>query len=123
MDSYTCERGGTSPFADRVASAVHEKCSKYDDVVEALSLQFVVAVYVDFLTFVTLDECCEDRAKFRKAFDDWKALWAVVFFAEDDGRSVSIAGQPYGFVFARISSVVFVQTKGLPSALWTSMNS
>ena len=98
MDSYTYERGGTSPFADRVASAVHDKCSKYHDVVKARSLQFVVAVYVDFLTFVTLDECCEDRAKFRKAFDDWEALWAVVFFAEDDRRSVSIAGQPYGFV-------------------------
>ena len=98
MDSYTYERGGTSPFVDRVASAVHDKCRKYHDVVEALSLQFVVAVHVDFWTSVTLDECCEYRTEFRTAFDDWQALWAIVFFAEDHRHSVSIAGQPYGFL-------------------------
>ena len=98
MDSYTYERGGTSPFVDRVASAVQNKCSKYQDVIEALSVKFVVTVYVDFLTCVTLGECCEDRTKFRTVFDDWKALWAIVFFAEDDRPSVIIAGQPYGFL-------------------------
>ena len=98
MDSYTYERGGISPYVDRVASAVRDKCRKYHDVVEDSSVKFVVAVYVDFLTCVTLDECYEDRKKFRTAFDDWETLWAVVFFAEDDRPTVNIAGQSYGFL-------------------------
>ncbi len=98
MDSYTYERGGTSPYVDRVASAVRDKCRKYHGVVEDLSVKFVVAVYVDFLTCVTLDECYEDRKEFRTAFDDWETLWAVVFFAEDNRTTVNIAGQPYGFL-------------------------
>ena len=98
MESYTYERGGTSPFIDRVASAVHRKCSKYRDLVEALSLRFVVAVYVDFITCVNLRECYESRSEFQTAFDDWAGLWAVLFFAEDDMPSVAIAGQPYGFL-------------------------
>ena len=98
MDAYTYERGGISPFVDRVASAVRDKCRKYRNVVEASSLRFVVAVYVDFLTCVTLEECYEDRGEFRTVFDDGAGLWAVVFFAEDDKPSVTIAGQPYGFL-------------------------
>ena len=98
VDSYTYERGGLSPYADRVAAAVRDKCRKYHGVVKDLAVKFVVVVYVDFLTYVTLDECYEDRKKFRTAFDDWETLWAVVFFAEDDRPTVKIAGQPYGFL-------------------------
>lgn len=98
MDSYTYERGGISSYADRVASAVRDKCRKYDDVVKDLSVKFVVTVYIDFLTCVTLDECYEDRKKFRTAFDEWRTLWAIVFFTEDDRSTVKIAGQPYDFL-------------------------
>ena len=98
MEVYTYERGGISPFVDRVASAVRGKCGKYRDVVDALSLRFMVAVYVDFLTCVTLEECYEDRGEFRTAFDDWAELWAVIFFAEDHMATTTIAGQPYRFL-------------------------
>jgi len=82
LESYTYERGGSSNFHDRVSSSVSAKCIKYRDIVAACSLRFVVAVYIDFLTAILVDECREDSEKFRSVFDNNNSLWAILFFTE-----------------------------------------
>src|SRR5271157_1996580 len=69
MESYTYERGGSSSFIDRVTWSVAGKCNKYKDVIEANSLRFIVAVYLDFFTGMSLEECREDSRLFRSVFD------------------------------------------------------
>ena len=82
LESYTYERGGSSRFIDRVTSSVSSKCAKYNDIVAAKSLRFVVAVYLDFLTGMTLDDVREDSELFRSVFDANDFLWALLFFTE-----------------------------------------
>jgi hypothetical protein len=82
LESYTYERGGTSSFFDRVKDSVNEKCNKYKDIVDENSLRFVVAIYFDFLTFITLDECREDSELFRSVFEANSSLWAILFFTD-----------------------------------------
>lgn len=94
LESYTYERGGSSNFFDRVSSAVTAKCNKYKDIIAANSLRFVVAVYLDFLTGMSLDECREDSEMFRPVFDTNKSLWAILFFTE---TQVVRGRQGYGF--------------------------
>ena len=84
MESYTFERGGISPFTDRIVSAVSKKYEKYENVLKANSLRMVVAVYLDFLTGVTLEECREEIPTFLTMFRDKKSLWAIVFFTEKE---------------------------------------
>ena len=79
-ESYTYERDGSSSFFDRVSSAVTEKCRKYRDIIEAHSLRFVVAVYLDFLTGMSLDECRESSEMLRLVFDANDSLWAILLF-------------------------------------------
>jgi hypothetical protein len=94
LESYTYERGGSSDFIDRVSSSVAGKCNKYKDIVTANSLRFLVAVYLDFLTCISLDDCREDSEKFRSVFDANDSLWAILFFTE----TYVIGGkQQYGF--------------------------
>ena len=97
MDSYTFERGATSPFLDRVKASVRTKCGTYHDIISTCSLRFVVAVYLDFLACVLLEECYEQRAEFRTTFNDNDTLWAIMFFTEGT-PGISIAGQPYRFL-------------------------
>ncbi len=95
VESYTYERGGSSSFLDRVTTSVSAKCNKYREIVAANSLRFVVAVYLDFLTGMTLEECHENLETFRSVFDANDSLWAVLFFTETqviDGK------QQYGFL-------------------------
>jgi hypothetical protein len=94
LDAYTYERGGTSSLLDRLASSVTDKCNKYKDIIASNSLRFMVAVYLDFLTGVLLDECREDAELFRSVFDANNSLWAILFFTETHfvGRT-----QHYGF--------------------------
>jgi hypothetical protein len=94
LESYTYERGGSSNFFDRVSSAVTAKCNKYKDIIAANSLRFVVAVYLDFLTGMLLDECREDYKMFRPIFDANNSLWAILFFTE---TQVVRGMQDYGF--------------------------
>jgi len=68
LDSYTYERGGTSSFLDRVTALIADKCGRYKDIIAATSLRFVVFVYLDFLTGMSLDECREDAEPFRPVF-------------------------------------------------------
>lgn len=82
LESYTFERGASSRFIDRVTSSVTDKCNKYKDIIVANSLRFVVAVYLDFLTCMTLDECREDSDMFRPVFNTNDTLWAILFFTE-----------------------------------------
>ena len=96
MESYTFERGGTSPFKDRVKSAIARKCATYRGIIATHSLRLVVSVYLDFVTGVSLTRCYEDPAMFRAAFDDNASLWGILFFSEDQ-RGIPIAGVPYGF--------------------------
>lgn len=96
IESYTYERSGKSSFQDRVKSAVASKCPTYRRIISAHSLRFVVSVYLDFLTGMSLEECDENRAMFRATFDDNESLWGVLFFTEDQ-RGIPIAGTPYGF--------------------------
>ena len=94
LESYTYERGGSSSFFDRVTSAVAGKCAKFEDIVAARSLRFVVAVYLDFLTGMSLDECCENSERFRPTFDNNDSLSAILFFTE---TQVVKSKQVYGF--------------------------
>lgn len=94
LESYTYERGGSSNFCDRVMSSVTAKCHKYKDIVAVNSLRFIVAVYLDFLTGMSLDECREESEMFRSVFDTNDSLWAILFFTETQ----VIGGiQHYGF--------------------------
>ncbi|GEM_PF-2356279 len=97
IESYTFERGGISSYRDRVKSAIAMKCSSYRDIISAHSLRFVVSVYLDFLTGMSLEECYEDRAVFRAAFDDHESLWGVLFFTEQL-PGIPIGGTAYGFL-------------------------
>jgi len=94
LESYTYERGGSSTFFDRLTSSVSYKCNKYKDIIVATSLRFMVAVYIDFITGILLEECREDTELFRSVFDANDSLWAILFFTETqviDGK------QQYGF--------------------------
>jgi hypothetical protein len=94
LESYTFERGGSSSFFDRVMTSVTNKCNKYKGIVEKNALRFIVAIYLDFLTGMSLDECREDSKLFRSVFDANDSLWAILFFTETqviDGK------QQYGF--------------------------
>lgn len=94
LESYTYERGASSPFLSRVTAAITDKCNKYGGIVEANSFRFVVAVYLDFLTGILLDECREDPKMFRSIFDANNSLWAIAFFSE---TQVVRGRQDYGF--------------------------
>ena len=94
LESYTYERGASSPFLVRVRAAITDKCNKYREIIEANSLRFVVAVYLDFLTGMLLDECREDSKMFRPIFDSNNSLWAILFFTE---TQVVRGRQDYGF--------------------------
>lgn len=94
LESYTYERGASSPFLVRVTAAITEKCSKYKKIIEENSLRFVVAVYLDFLTGMLLDECREDSKIFRSIFDANNSLWAILFFTD---TQVVRGRQDYGF--------------------------
>jgi hypothetical protein len=94
LESYTYERIGSSPFLARVAAAITDKCNKYREIVETNSLRLVVAVYLDFLTGMSLDECREDANMFVPIFDADNPLWAILFFTE---TQVIGGKQRYGF--------------------------
>lgn len=94
LESYTYERGSSSSFFNRVSSSVTDKCNKYKDIIADNNLRFVVAVYLDFLTGMTLDECREYSERFRSVFDDNDSLWAILFFTE---TQVIGGKQHYGF--------------------------
>jgi hypothetical protein len=94
LESYTYERGGSSRFLDRLTSSVTGKCNKYKDIIAANSLRFVMAVYLDFLTGMSLDDCHEDSELFRSVFDANHTLWAILFFTE---TQVVGGKQRYGF--------------------------
>ena len=94
LESYTYERGASSPFLIRLTAAIKNKCHKYKEIVEANSLRFVVAVYLDFLTGMLLEECREDSDNFRHIFDDNNSLSAILFFTE---TQVVRRKQEYGF--------------------------
>jgi hypothetical protein len=94
LESYTYERGGSSPFLIRVAAAINDKCNKYKNIIEANSLRFVVVVYLDFLTGESLDERREDANMFTTIFDANNPLWAILFFTE---TQVIGGKQRYGF--------------------------
>ncbi|MBN2396671.1 MAG: hypothetical protein JXC36_09475 [Candidatus Atribacteria bacterium] len=83
LESYTYERGGSSSFPDRVISAITDKCNKYKGIVYTNSFRFVVAVYLDILTGMLIDECREEINSFRSTFDDNNSLWAILFFKEN----------------------------------------
>ena len=95
LESYTYERGGSSIFIDRISSSVTSKCKKYKDIVAENALRFIVAVYLDFLTGMTLDECREDFELLRSVFDANDSLWAILFFTE---TQVICGKQQYEFL-------------------------
>jgi hypothetical protein len=82
FDSYTYERGGTSSFLSRLNSSITDKCNKYKDIITDNSLNFMVAVYLDFFTCMSLDDCRDDVKSFLPIFDANSPLWAILFFTE-----------------------------------------
>ena len=94
LESYTYERGASSSFVARLTSSIADKCNKYKEIIETYSLRFVVAVYLDFLSGMLLDECREDPKMFWPMFDANNSLWAILFFTE---KQVVRGRQTYGF--------------------------
>jgi hypothetical protein len=82
LESYTFERGGSSTYVNRINSSAIKKCNKYKPIIEANSFRFILVIYLDFLTCITLDECRENRELFRPSFYNNITLWAIVFFTE-----------------------------------------
>jgi len=97
VENLTFERGGTSPFLSRVRAATTKKCDKYADVITNHSLSIVVAVYLDFITCVDLEDCYEDRASFQPIFDAHPNLRGILFFTEDND-GIRLPRTPYGFI-------------------------
>ncbi|MDR3574307.1 MAG: hypothetical protein P4L50_10615 [Anaerolineaceae bacterium] len=97
LESYTFERGGSSNFFDRVKSSVTDKCNKYKGIVATKSLLFVVIVYLDFFTGMSLDECREDSWMFRSVFDANDSLSAILFFTEATEIQVAVREQHYEY--------------------------
>ncbi len=77
LKSYTYERGGSSSLLNRLTSSVTCKCNKYKDIIAGNSLRFVVTIYLDFLTGMSLDDCREASELFRSVFDANDSLWAI----------------------------------------------
>jgi hypothetical protein len=99
----------------RAGGARDPKCNKYKDIATANSLRFIVAVYLDFLADMSLDERREDSEKFRPVFDANDSLWAILFFTETQG----IRGkQRYGFFCLCADSSV----KAFPNWPFHTMN-
>jgi hypothetical protein len=115
LESYTCERYGSSSFLDRITSSVTCKCDKYKSIITANSLRFVVAVYLDFLTGIDLDDCRGNSKSFRKVFDVNDSLWAILFFTE---TNVIGSKQQYGFFCLCVDS----SFKAIPNWPFDTMN-
>lgn len=94
IESYTFERGSSSPFLDRVLSAICQKCDKYHEIIASNSYRFLVAVHLDFISGIQLDDCENFKPQLRSAFDDNPSLWAILFFSE---TQVITRIQQYGF--------------------------
>jgi hypothetical protein len=94
LESYTYERYGSSSFLGRLTSSITGKCDKYKNILTANSLRFIVAVYLDFLTGMELDDCRENSESFRSVFDANDSLWTILFFTE---TQVIGDKQHYGF--------------------------
>ena len=94
MESCTFERDGSSSFLDRTISSIINKCGKYKSIIKAKSCRFIVAIYLDFLTGISLDECREYSESFRSVFETNDSLWAVLFFTETQAVANK---QQYGF--------------------------
>jgi hypothetical protein len=94
LESYTFERGASSPFMDRLTSSITDKCIKYKNIIVENCLSFIVVVYLDFLSCMTLDDCSEDPKMFRPVFDANNSLSAILFFSE---TNVINGRQQYGF--------------------------
>jgi hypothetical protein len=95
LECYTYERGGSTTFIGRTASAVGEKHARYGALAKAKGLQLAVAVYLDFLTGECLEDCRGNLVQLRQVFDDNINLWALVFFTE---THVVDRQQQYGFL-------------------------
>lgn len=94
LECYTFERGGSSNFIDRTIFSITEKCNKYKNIAIENSFRFVVAVYLDFLSGVSLEECHKNSKIFQAIFEANDSLWAILFFTETQ----ALAGkQQYGF--------------------------
>ena len=94
LESYTFERGASSLFIDRLTLSITDKCDKYKNIISANCFRFIVAVYLDFLSCITLDKCREDYVMFRPIFEANDSLWAILFFSE----TIIVGGrQQYGF--------------------------
>jgi hypothetical protein len=97
MEVFTFERGGKSSFQSRVYSGAEEKCSKYSKIADDHSLSIVVAVYLDFATFLDFDDCEESFPSFRPLFDQYQRLAGILFIIEESGGFL-FGGQPYKFM-------------------------
>jgi hypothetical protein len=83
VESYTFERLGISTFLDRTTSAITCKCNKYKPIITANSLQFAVALYIDYLSLgMLLEEFLEQPGFFRSVFDTNNSLSAILAFNE-----------------------------------------
>lgn len=83
MESFTYERGGSTPFMNRVQVIISEKCCKYANIIVKNSYRFIIAIYIDFLSDVLLDEIRECNEVFHPIFLGNKSLSAILFFSED----------------------------------------
>ncbi len=104
LEVFTCERGGRSSPAQRVATRLAEKATKYRALVRDKSLHFVIAVHGDFITGLDSDDC-EEAIADRCLFERYPDLSGVIFFAETDDALVRqtdgtmASKQPYCYTY------------------------
>ena len=83
LEVLTCERSGTVPPLERIATRIEEKVTKYKALVMDNSLHFVVALHGDFATGLDSDDC-EQAIADSCLFDRYPDLSGVIFFADTD---------------------------------------
>ena len=82
LESYTFERGGSSSLLDRLLSITTDKCIKYKDIIEVNALHFLIAIYIDFLTGITLEDFYEEPKLLCPLFEGNSSLGAILLFTE-----------------------------------------
>jgi hypothetical protein len=80
MEVFTFERGGTNDFINRITTKINLKCEKYDEIIKRYSYHFLISIYLDFLTGITIEECKEYINKFRTIMNINNSLWGILFF-------------------------------------------
>jgi len=95
MESFTFERGGSSPFLKRINCRINKKCERYLKIVDEYSLNLIVSIYLDFGTGVRIEKCLNNSEYFYQIFKSNPSLRGILLF--DEGTNDIIPELHYRF--------------------------